>query len=172
MYTNISLNGYYTAPPPSSQYVARCHLKLEAMHESKPMRGQTKKYWVPSIFLTQLPLLTIPLIYTGTSLIDRSVKGQYITTWSYLPTPPFGQDMTQGQIFKRSLTGLNSQFFFSSTSCLTKAEEPSLSYYLPIAVGGENNWISTFPTGISAMRNPISLVQDWNSCRRVHFLWR
>ena len=38
-------------------------------------------------------------------------------------------------IFKRSLTGLNSEFFFSYTSCLTKAEEPNLSYYLPIAGG-------------------------------------
>ena len=36
-------------------------------------------------------------------------------------------------IFKRSLTGLNSEFSFSLTSCLTNAEEPSLSYYLPIA---------------------------------------
>ena len=51
----------------------------------------------------------------------------------YLPTPPLGQDMTQGQFFKRSLTGLNSEFSFCLTSCLTKAEEPSLSYYLPIA---------------------------------------
>ena len=38
-------------------------------------------------------------------------------------------------IFKRSLTGLNSEFSFSETSCLTKAEELSLSYYLPIAGG-------------------------------------
>ena len=38
-------------------------------------------------------------------------------------------------IFKWSLTGLNSEFSFSKTSCLTKAEEPSLSYYLPIAGG-------------------------------------
>ena len=29
------------------------------------------------------------------------------------PTPPFGQDMTQDQFFKRSLTGLNSEFSFS-----------------------------------------------------------
>ena len=36
-------------------------------------------------------------------------------------------------IFKRSLTGLNSEFSFSSTSCLNRAEEPSLPYYLPIA---------------------------------------
>ena len=38
-------------------------------------------------------------------------------------------------IFKRSLTGLNSELSFSSTSYLTKAEKPSLPYYLPIAGG-------------------------------------
>ena len=38
-------------------------------------------------------------------------------------------------IFKWSLTGFNSEFSFSETCCLTKAEEPSLSYYLPIAGG-------------------------------------
>ena len=36
----------------------------------------------------------------------------------------------------------------------------------------ENNWIHTFPKGISAMWNAISLFQDLNSCRRVHFLRR
>ena len=43
--------------------------------------------------------------------------------------------MTPRSILKRSLTGLNSEFSFSLTSCLTKAEEPSLPYYLPIAGG-------------------------------------
>ena len=38
-------------------------------------------------------------------------------------------------VFKQSLTGSNSEFSFSLTSCLTKAEEPSLPYYLPIAGG-------------------------------------
>ena len=38
-------------------------------------------------------------------------------------------------IFNRSLTGLNSEFSFSKTSCLTKTEEPSLLYYLPIGGG-------------------------------------
>ena len=38
-------------------------------------------------------------------------------------------------IFKRILTGLNSEFSFSQTSCLTKAEDSSLPYYLPIAGG-------------------------------------
>ena len=51
------------------------------------------------------------------------------------PTPPLGEDMTQGQFFKRSLTGLNSEFSFSYSSCHTNAEEPCLSFYLPIAGG-------------------------------------
>ena len=54
---------------------------------------------------------------------------------SYLPSPLFGQDITQGQFFKQTLTGLNSEFSFSWTSCLTKDEERSLPYYLPIAGG-------------------------------------
>ena len=36
-------------------------------------------------------------------------------------------------VFKWSLTGFNSEFSFSSTSCLTKAEELSLPYYFHIA---------------------------------------
>ena len=36
-------------------------------------------------------------------------------------------------IFKQSLTGLHSEFSFSQTCCLSKAEEPSLYHYLPIA---------------------------------------
>ena len=31
----------------------------------------------------------------------------------YLPTPPLGQDMNQRSIFKRSLTGFNSEYSFS-----------------------------------------------------------
>ena len=64
-----------------------------------------------------------------------------------------------GQFFKRSLTGLNSEFSLSYTSCLTKAEEPSLPYYLPIA-GGRIIGFIPFPY----------YVQDLNSCRRVQFL--
>ena len=53
----------------------------------------------------------------------------------YLPSPSARAGYNTRSIFKRSLTGLNSEFSFSLTSCLTKAEEPSLSYYLPIAGG-------------------------------------
>ena len=38
-------------------------------------------------------------------------------------------------MFKRSLSGLNSEFSFSWTSCLIEAEEHSLPYYLAIACG-------------------------------------
>ena len=54
---------------------------------------------------------------------------------------------------------------------MQQAEEPSLPYYLPIA-GGRIIGFIPFPKGISAMGNAISLVQDLNSFRRVHFLRR
>ena len=47
-------------------------------------------------------------------------------------------------IFKRSLTGLSSEFSFSETSCLIKAGEISLPYYLPIA-GGRIIGLIPFP---------------------------
>ena len=49
----------------------------------------------------------------------------------YLPNPSARAGYDTRSIFKRSLTGLNSEFSVS----YTKAEEPSLSYYLPIAGG-------------------------------------
>ena len=49
------------------------------------------------------------------------------------PSSQVGYDSRS--MFKRSLTGFNSEFSFSLTSCFTKAEEPSLSFYLPIAGG-------------------------------------
>ena len=87
---------------------------------------------------------------------------------SYIFTQPLrsGRIWHRVNLFKRSLTGLNSE-----TSCLTKAEEPSLSYYFTHS-WRENNRIHTFPKGISAMWNAISLVQDLNSCRHVCFLRR
>ena len=63
---------------------------------------------------------------------------------SYLPNPFTREGYDTRSIFKRSLTGLNSEFSFSKTYCLTKAEEPSLSYYLPIA-GGKIIEIILFP---------------------------
>ena len=76
-----------------------------------------------------------------------------------------GYDTRSG--FKRSLTGLNSEFSFSSNSC-----RRTQSALLFTHSWRENNWIHILPKGISAMWNAISLVQDLNSCRRVHFLRR
>ena len=46
------------------------------------------------------------LIYPSFPRTSKSINHIY-------PTPPLGQDMTQGQFFKRSLTCLNSEFSFS-----------------------------------------------------------
>ena len=54
---------------------------------------------------------------------------------SYLSNPSTRAGYDTRSIFKQSLTGLNSEFSFSKISCLTKAEELSLPYYLPIAGG-------------------------------------
>ena len=62
-------------------------------------------------------------------------KGGGDSNWYYLPHPSARAGYDTRSIFKRSLTGLNSEFSFSKTSCPTKTEEPSLSHYLPIAGG-------------------------------------
>ena len=63
----------------------------------------------------------------------------FVSAFVYVLNIIFTQPLRSDRIwhkvnfFKRSSTGLNSEFSFSLTSYLTKAEEPSLSYYLPIA---------------------------------------
>ena len=55
-----------------------------------------------------------------------------LSIYPYLPNPSARAGYDTSSNFKRSLSGLNSEFSFSQTSCLTKAEKPSLPYYLPI----------------------------------------
>ena len=79
--------------------------------------------------------MVAPLVPKSNSK-GKSLMGKYRRMLYHIyPAPPLGQDMTQGQFFKRSFTGSYSEFSFSETSCLTKAEELSLPYYLPIAWG-------------------------------------
>ena len=52
-------------------------------------------------------------IVAGVLQGDASAPYLYIISYHIYPTPPLGQDMTKGQFFKRSLTGLNSEFSFS-----------------------------------------------------------
>ena len=65
------------------------------------------RYWLKLGHLFDSTFSYISVHYYGMILKTSNIL------WSYLPTPPLGQDMTQGQIFKRSLTGLNSEFSFS-----------------------------------------------------------
>ena len=72
---------------------------LDKETKSKPSNQVTR------IFLSILPLPKNAVVWFVVIL--------FICLLSYLPTSPLGQDMTQGQFFKRSLTGLNSEFSFS-----------------------------------------------------------
>ena len=60
------------------------------------------------------------------------IENIWMLPFPYLPIPSLGQDMTQGQF----LSGVYQVWIQSFTSRLvgsSRAEEPSLSYYLPIA---------------------------------------
>ena len=74
---------------------------------------------------------SLPLALRASAVFHNSTKLSLIIFTN--PSARAGYDTRS--IFKQSLTGLNSEFSFSSTSCLTKAEEPCLPYYLPIAGG-------------------------------------
>ena len=55
-------------------------------------------------------------IYIYIYRFSRSLSlsfSRLLSLYPYLPTPPLWLDMTQGQFFKRSLTGFNSEFSFS-----------------------------------------------------------
>ena len=50
----------------------------------------------------------------STSYIEQILEAtSNQTVVLFYPTPPLGQDMTQGQFLRQSLTGLNSEFSFS-----------------------------------------------------------
>ena len=62
--------------------------------------------------------------------------------------------------FKAEFNSLNSEFSFSLTSCLTKAEEPSLSYYLPI-VGGRVIGFIPFPRVLVLYEMHLAWSRIW-----------
>ena len=75
-------------------------------------------------------------LFCNTATKKRDKKQVWVLTIFIIFTNPSARTgYVTRSIFKRSLTGLNSEYSFSETSCLTKAEEPSLSYYVPIAGG-------------------------------------
>ena len=63
-------------------------------------------------------------------------------------------------IFKRCLTGLNSELSFSKTNFLTQAEEHSLSYYLLIA-GGRIIGFIPFPRVLVLCEMQLASSRIW-----------
>ena len=61
--------------------------------------------------------------------------------------------------------GCDTRFSSSETSCLAKAKDPSLPYYLPVA-GGRTDGFMCFP---SMTWNTNSFIQDLNSDNQFHF---
>ena len=86
--------------------------------------------WIRTVWLNWIAWYRTDYLFKNGFGIKKSTKVDIIIT---NPSDRAGYDTRS--IFKRSLTVLNSEFSFSKTSRLTKAEEPSLPYYLPIAEG-------------------------------------
>ena len=63
----------------------------------------------PQIYLYAAPIMNDWMIYVWISISACL----WVQDDPIYPTPPLEQDMTQGQFFKRSLAGLNSEFSFS-----------------------------------------------------------
>ena len=82
------------------------------------------------------------IFFQGIFTIPNTNTSNFV--WSIFTNPSARAGYDTRSIFKRSLTGLYSEFSFSKTSCPTKAEEPSLPYYLPI-VGGRIIGFIPFP---------------------------
>ena len=72
---------------------------------------------VVNLNLTESLYLCLVIMDWHSQCFPIKMKGKYDAEYSrnihIYPTPPLGQDMTQGQFFKQSLTGLNSEFSFS-----------------------------------------------------------
>ena len=75
----------------------------------------------------------IYLLYRYKKYLALNILQWLICHKTIFTNPSTRAEYDTRSFFKRSLTGLNSEFSFSWTSCLTKAEKPSLLYYLPIA---------------------------------------
>ena len=76
----------------------------------------------------------IPSFPSPRLVASPRLKNQSALLFTIFTNPSARAGYDTRSVFKRSLTGFNSEFSFS-TSCHTKAEEPSQPYYLPIAGG-------------------------------------
>ena len=141
---------------------------------------EKKKLWVnmavnlrlrlsPSTSLSLQKLWTLSRIKCESYIPITKYDGFFIPSSLIIFTNPSARaGYDTRSICKRGLTGLNSEFFLLLDQ-LPRQGWRNQSVLLFTHSWRENNRIHTFPKGISAMWNAISLVQDLNSCPRVHF---
>ena len=92
-----------------------------------------RTHWRDLIFVFMLFKNRRKEIKQSASGLNKGLSSIFCLILFTNPSARAGYDTRS--IFKWSLTGLHSEFPFSKTSCLTKAEEPGLFYYLPISEG-------------------------------------
>ena len=123
---------------------------------------------IPSFYSLKIPPAEFNK-HSQTENLEQQEREKKNYIYIYLPNPSIWAGYDTGSIFlKCSLTGLN----FPSPRLVASSRPKNQSALLFTHSWRENNWIHTFPKGLSAMWNAISLVQDLNSCCRVHFLRR
>ena len=86
-----------------------------------------------------------------------------IFEWVFIciyPTPPQRTGCNTRSVFKRSTTGLNSNFSSSLIDCLNKAKEPNLRSYLLIA-GKRIDRIIPFLGVLSQNETPTASSRIW-----------
>ena len=88
-----------------------------------------------------------------------SINPYIIKKNMYLPNPSTQTECDTKSIFKQSLTGLNSEFSFSYTSCHTKIKKHSVTYYLLIATERIASFISfADPLALCKMQTASSSI--------------
>ena len=126
-------------------------------------RGYVRLIFVLSIYLCCFffpnPICQIFVLQSSNiSQFDTRTKAwstQWKTSSVILFTNPSARaGYDTRSIFKRSLTGLSSEFSFSKTSCLAKAEEPSLPYI----TGGRIIGFIYFPRVLCEMKSASSRI--------------
>ena len=104
-------------------------------------------------------LYSLDFLHQQNYRLDIKIK-MYLYIHIIFTNPSAWAGYDTKSIFKRSLTGLNSEFSISENSCLTKAEEPSLLYYLPIA-GGRIIGFIPFPRVLVLCEMQLVLSRIW-----------
>ena len=125
IHKNSSISNQCHIPRPSLGRGSYPSVKMQSVSSTAPLN------WIKITGDSYLPICCDADKRKTRRIQKRLIeKHIYLINHIYPPSAWAGYDTRS--IFKRSLTGLNSEFSFSYSSCLTLAEEPSLSYYLLI----------------------------------------